>query len=236
MNTCDTNPSSSHRLVKLRCLSLPAALDVDTKSLAAICTRLTRLESVGHLRSSTATAVDFGRLKQLRNFGSGMFTHTMFTRCAAVTTVSLCGLSQLTTVGDGFLAGCVELASVDLSGLSQLTIVGDRFLGSCTLLTTVDLSSLSQLTTVGYRFLSGCTSLTTVNLSGLSKLTTVGANFLCDCWSLTTVDLSVLSQLSWIGEEFMFGCVKAVGVSEALRRRLASHNLEGGQKGSGGVE
>ena len=141
MNTSDISPSS-HRLAKLRCLSLPVGLKVDTKSLAVICTRLTRLESVRHLSSSTATAVDFKNLKKLRHIGT-----CMFTRCATVTTISLRGLSQLTTVGDHFLAHCTSLTTVDLSGLSQLITLGNAFLAECRSLTTVDLSGLSQLTT-----------------------------------------------------------------------------------------
>ena len=145
MNTSDA------RLVKLRCLRLPAGLNVDTKSLAVICTRLTRLESVGHLTSSTAAAVDFARLKQLRDFGPGMFE-----RCATLTTISLSGLSQLTTVGKYFLCGCRSLRTVDLSGLSQLTTVGDQFLFGCTSLKVVDLSGLSQLSSIGKVFMFRC--------------------------------------------------------------------------------
>ena len=118
--------SDNARLVKLRRLSLPHGLNVGTENLAVICTRMTRLESVGHLRSSTATAVD------------------------------LSGLSQLTTVGDYFLRNCTSLTTVDLSGLSQLTTVGDSFLERCSSLTTVDLSGLSHLCSIGKYFLNRC--------------------------------------------------------------------------------
>ena len=152
MHTSDTH-HSSYRLVNLRCLSLPAGLDVDTTNLAVICTRLTRLESVGRLRSSTATTVDFEKLKQLRHIGPGMFM-----RCETLTTISLRGLSQLITVRYYFLAECTSLTTVDLSALSQLTTAGHSCLDGCSSLTTVDISGLSNLTKVGDDFLRECTS------------------------------------------------------------------------------
>ena len=136
--------SVTRRLTKLRGLSLPANASVYNTCLAWICTRLTRLESVGHLGSRTAVTADLRALKQLRRIGPGSFA-----QCATLTSVSLSGLSEMISVGEDFLRGCRSLTSVDLSGMPQLTCIGDSFLSSCTSLTSVDFSGLSQLTMIG---------------------------------------------------------------------------------------
>ena len=53
------------------------------------------------------------------------------------------GHSQITEVGDSFLAGCTGLTAVDLTPLAHLTSIGHSFLSSCTGLTAVDLTPLA---------------------------------------------------------------------------------------------
>ena len=192
--------SEACRLVKLRGLSLPARTSVGNSCLAAICTRLTRLESVGHLGSRTALTADLRALKQLRRIGPGSFAH-----CVTLRSVSLSGLSEMISVGEDFLLGCTSLTSVDLSGMTQLTCIGDYFLSSCTSLTSVDFSGMSQLTCMGHSFLMGCTSLNTVDLRGLSQLTMVGSHMMHACHP---------------------SLVKAVGISELLLRMTQEVKLE----------
>ena len=138
MRSVDGERCSARRLVKLRGLSLPARVSVGNSCLAAICTRLTELESVGHLGSRTAVTADLRALKQLRRIGPGLFAE-----CATLTSVSLSGLSEMISVGSDFLRGCTSLTSVDLSGMPQLTSIGDYFISSCTSLTSFDLSGMS---------------------------------------------------------------------------------------------
>ena len=162
MRSVDGERCSASRLVKLRGLSLPARVSVGNSCLAAICTRLTELESVGHLGSRSAVTADLRALKQLRRIGPGLFA-----QCATLTSVSLSGLSEMISGGSGFLWSCTSFTSVDLSGMTQLKSIGYSFLRSCTSLTSVDLSGMPRLTSIGDYFLFSCPSLTSVDLSGM---------------------------------------------------------------------
>ena len=99
----------------------------------------------------------------------------------------------------------VKITSIDLSGLSNVTSIGNGFLSECNLLETINLSTLSNVTSIGNGFLSECVLLETINLSPLSNVTSIGNNFLAKC-GLETIDLSSLSNVTSIGNDFLYAC------------------------------
>ena len=140
-----------------------------------------------------------------------------------ITSINLSGLSNLTSIGNGFLSNCKLLESIDLSSLSNVTSIGNDFLSSNNL-TNIDLSGLSNLESIGNSFLSS-NSLKTINLSGLKNLKSVGYGFLSSN-KLTNIDLSGLSNLESIGSSFLSkNPLKTINLSDLKNLKSIGDNF-----------
>ena len=123
-----------------------------------------------------------------------------------ITNIDLLPLSNITSIGDGFIFYCKKLESIDLSPLSKVTLIGDGFMIYCSRLTSIDLSPLSNITSISNAFMSSCWGLTRIDLSPLSNITHIGERFMSDCANLTSINLSELLNLTSLGNGFMIGC------------------------------
>lgn len=116
-------------------------------------------------------------------------------------------LSNVTTVGNGFLTSCRNLIELELAALSHVTSIGSGFLEGCVCIPSIDLTPLRKVSKVGDGFMSGCSSLERVDITPMGTLDTIGAKFFANCIALVdTVDISTLSNITHIGHSFLDGC------------------------------
>jgi hypothetical protein len=115
-------------------------------------------------------------------------------------------VSNVTSIGDNFLAGCNYLKEIDLSPLSKVTSIGDTFLFDCNKLKEIDLKPLSKLKSIGNSFLFKCYELTNINLATLSNVESIGDYFMNHCYKLKNIDLTSLSNITHIGNNFLDAC------------------------------
>eukprot|EP00760_Papus_ankaliazontas_P025392 PhM_4_TR2687/c0_g1_i1/m.9276 len=101
--------------------------------------------------------------------------------CAHLASFDLTCMTSLTSVGCGFLSGCVSLTSVNVCGLFGLRVLGPDFLRGCITLTSLDLSDLTSVTTIGCSFLAGCTALQHVMIGFDKQKCEFGPYFMSRC-------------------------------------------------------
>lgn len=156
------------------------------------------------LKNKLISNIDLSPLTQVESIGDGFLSF-----CYYLSDVDLSSLTQVKSIGNGFLMDCTALSNIDLSSLAQVKSIGNGFLSGCAALSDVNLSSLTQIETIGNEFLFGCRTLTDVDLSPtiLTQVKTIGNGFLGHCHGLTSIDLSSLTQVKSIGNKFLFNCV-----------------------------
>ena len=138
--------------------------------------------------------------------------HTFMARCPSLTQLDLTPLSNITTIGDGFLTHS-GLQYLDLASFSKLTTVGDNFLLKCSSLISINLQ-LPVLSTIGKSFMANCSKLISVDFAHLGAVKSIGAAFMAYCLSLSApIDLSPLREVRTVGPRFLAGCRKAVDIS-----------------------
>ena len=109
-----------------------------------------------------------------------------------------------TSIGDGFLQGCVNLNSV-ISVPSGVTSIGDDFLQGCNSLNSaVNLNS--SITSIGDNFMRGCSAFAPTVFSVPFRLTSIGNYFMAYCTSLFTISLFVPTTVTSIGDHFLYCC------------------------------
>jgi len=107
-----------------------------------------------------------------------------------IATLSVEDAPGVLTIAHFSLLQCVSLTAVDLAGLSNVTSIGNSFLAESFMLRRFDATGLSGVKEVGSHFLSGIDSLEAADLSAMTSLTVVGSDFLAHCVSLKRLDLS----------------------------------------------
>ena len=159
------------------------------------------------IKNRNITNIDLSPLSNITSIGDGFMVY-----CSELESIDLSPLSNITSIGYNFMYDCSRLESIDLSGLSNLTSIGNYFMYNCSRLTRIDLSPLSNITSIGNNFMYSCGELRSINLSGLLNLTSIGNGFMNSCTELTSIDLSELSNLTsignGIGDGFMENCIQ----------------------------
>ena len=169
------------------------------------------------LKNKLITSIDLSPLSNITTIGDGFLAN-----CRNLTSIDLSLLSNITTIGDGFLANCGNLISIDLSSITQIKSIGDRFLLGCYNLRWIDLIPLSNITSIGNRFLSSCSNLDNIDLSPLSNITTIGDGFLANCANLISIELSSMTQIKSIGNRFLLGCINLKRIDLSLLSNITS--------------
>ena len=181
---------------------------------------------------ATPYMIGYAGIKQLelRGFKHLQTISHHFLFQSRLTSIDLSPLSNVTKIGQYFMAYCNQLESIDLTPFSKVTEIGSTFLITCDALTTIDLSPLVSLREVGTCFLFSCKSITTINVT-LGSLQTVGAYFINSCLSLASVDLTSLINIKEVGNDFMVMCPSlstvAVGPLLAAFPAVADAPLKG---------
>ena len=122
-------------------------------------------------------------------------------------TIDLVPLSNVTFVGECFLARVDRVTKIDLRPLRQLSSISMSFLRWCSLLTHVDLSEMHNVRAIDSLFLAHCRSLVTIDVTGLSQVTSVGGYFLGYCVALqTVVGLDSWINVTDVGKNFLSHC------------------------------
>jgi hypothetical protein len=173
-----------------------------------------RLPKLTHLKciiNSESTEITLDPLSNILTIGDGFLNS-----CSSLTNIDLTPLSKVTSIGNNFLYSCYKLKEINFPSVSNVTSIGYNFLDSCSSLTNIDLTPLSKVTSIGNNFLYRCVKLENIDLSPLSKVTSIGSNFLYSCSSLTNIDLTPLSKVTSIGYNFLSGCVKLENIDLSL--------------------
>ena len=161
------------------------------------------LSSICHgPRANVIVRVDTEGLTGVTAIGAGFLAG-----CRSLRVVNLRGLVNVADIFDDFLAGCSELQSVDLAPLARVTEIGESFLYNCCSLTAIDLAPLSQLTTLSTAFLSDCSSLQSLDCRPLRSVTTIDSDFLEGCTTLQELDMSSFATVSLIDGGFLANCI-----------------------------
>jgi hypothetical protein len=155
--------------------------------------------------------INLSQLSNITSIGDGFLED-----CEKLEAVDLSPLSNVTSIGHGFLKNCSMLSYIKLSPLLNVTSIGDDFLSGCEKLQKIDLSPLSNVTSIGDDFLSGCEELKDINLSSLDKITSIGDNFLSGCEELKDINLSSLDKITSIGHGFLYDCKKLEKLNMSL--------------------
>ena len=122
--------------------------------------------------------------------------------------IDLTHLAKISSIGNGFMNGCVKLKTIDLSHLAKISSIGNDFMNGCHKLETIDLKPLLNVKSIGDNFLHDCKELTTIDFNPLSEVRSIGHSFMSKCSKLKTIDLRPLLNVTSIDEEFMADCVK----------------------------
>jgi hypothetical protein len=154
-----------------------------------------------NLLNENLEKVDLSPLSNLQTIGNGFMN-----KCTKLKEVDLSPLSNVTSIGNDFMKLCNNLTKIDLSRLTNLQTIGNDFMKLCNNLTKIDLSRLTNLQTIGYGFINNCSNLEKVDLSGLTNLQTISYGFINNCSNLEKVDLSGLTNLQTIGSYFINNC------------------------------
>jgi hypothetical protein len=158
----------------------------------------------------------------------------LFTRCTALTTVTL--PSTLTKIGVAAFQGCTALTTINLP--DSITTIGDSAFSGCTALTAVTLPP--SIRTIETSAFNGCTALarvtfpptitdinarafwgcafTTITLPGSVKM--IGDRAFSDCKALTTVTVpEIVLDITFVGNAFA-GCSKLNLASQAALKKV----------------
>eukprot|EP00760_Papus_ankaliazontas_P036627 PhM_4_TR8363/c4_g1_i3/m.14648 len=129
---------------------------------------------------------------------------------SGLTSVDLSTLTNVSCIGNCFLAHCSALASLDASPLKNVSYIGNDFLCGCSALTFLDLSPL-HVGEIQNFFLCGCSALASADLSPLASVSKIGGSFLNGCSALTSLDLSPLTNVRTLDYCFLYGCSGLTG-------------------------
>lgn len=132
---------------------------------------------------------------------------SLFTGCAAITSVPLFDTSNVTNMSSMF-SECTSLVTVPIFDLTNVEYVGQMF-AYCTSLTTAPFFDLSTVTDV-YGMFENCSSLTTVPAYALDNCSSTGSMF-AYCTSLTSVPQLNLSNITDTGCMFS-GCTAITSI------------------------
>lgn len=124
-------------------------------------------------------------------------------------------LSNVTHLGNSFLALSSNLTYIDLTPFTALVAVGDSFLGGCSKLKTLNLAPLHRVRVISRGFLRDCTELHSVDFSSLTNVKEIADGFMDSacCVGPTHIDISSMRSLKTIGEHFLSYCVGVEQVS-----------------------
>jgi hypothetical protein len=164
---------------------------------------ITKIDSSFLQNCPALTTVDLTQFADLTITSIGNY---FLFQCRALTTIDLSGLTNLTTIGDNFLANCNSISAIELP--SSLESIGTYFLSQCRSITSIDLPS--SLTEIGIYFLQNCYAITSLDLS-TTAVTKIGTYFLSNCSALTSITLPF--SLTTIGDNFLSSCTALTSIS-----------------------
>ncbi|MCF0227772.1 MAG: leucine-rich repeat protein [Malacoplasma sp.] len=149
----------------------------------------------------------------IKHIGNGFFKG-----CTSLTDFegTILYVSELETIGDDFMSGCINMTQCGLSTgsfpLTNVKSVGNNFLYNCSNLNALSLGSLDNVETIGDNFLYNCSSLDWFNLDIIKSTKTIGDNFLYGCKLLTQINMSGFNNLTSIGNNFLEDCNKVSSI------------------------
>ena len=145
-----------------------------------------------------------------------------FAECVHLSSVDLCGLSFLRTIGNGAFQKCKSLQSISLVNLPHLESIGDYAFLECAHLSSVDLSDLPALRSIGEGAFRTCKSLHSISRANLPLLESIGNFAFAECVHLLSMDLCNLPSLRTIGKYAFWRCRSLQSISLANLPRLES--------------